>query len=44
MSMAAVIMMIVAIALVWGGLVASAVNLRRHPEPDESEDEAASTP
>lgn len=33
MSSAAVIMMIIAMVLVWGGLIASAVHLRRHPEP-----------
>lgn len=32
MSTTAVIMMIVAIVLVWGGLLVSAVHLRRHPE------------
>lgn len=38
MSTAAIVMMIVAIVLVWGGLFASAIHLRRHPEtndPDE---------
>ena len=32
MSTAALVMMIVAIVIVWGGLVASIVHLRRHPD------------
>lgn len=32
MSTGAVVMMIVAIVIVWGGLVASVVHLRRHPD------------
>lgn len=36
MSTAAVIMMIFAMVLVWGGLIASLVHLRRSPEePDD---------
>ena len=36
MSTGAIIMMIIAIAVVWGGLVAAIVRLRRHPpEPEE---------
>lgn len=35
MSASAIIMMIVAIAIVWGGLVAAIIRLRRHaPEPE----------
>lgn len=37
MSMAAVVMMIVALVLVWGGWLAAIVHLRRHP--DESGDD-----
>lgn len=32
MNTAAIIMMVVAMVTVWGGLVLSIVNLRRHPE------------
>ncbi|TDE10879.1 methionine/alanine import family NSS transporter small subunit [Jiangella asiatica] len=32
MSTGAVLMLIVAILIVWGGLVASIVHLRRHPD------------
>lgn len=32
MSAGAVVMLIVAIVVVWGGLVASVVHLRRHPD------------
>ncbi|AXK46270.1 methionine/alanine import family NSS transporter small subunit [Brachybacterium saurashtrense] len=35
MSVSAIIMMCVAIATVWGGLVAAIVNAVRHPEPDD---------
>ncbi|WP_129665467.1 methionine/alanine import family NSS transporter small subunit [Phytoactinopolyspora endophytica] len=38
MSAGAVVMMIVTIAIVWGGLVAGVLYLRRHP--DEVEDES----
>lgn len=37
MSTSAVVMMIIAIVLVWGGLVAAIMKLRTHPEPPESE-------
>ena len=37
MSGSAIVMMIVAIATVWGGLVAAVVNLRSHPEAPEEE-------
>lgn len=30
----AVVMMIVAIVIVWGGLVAAMIHLQRHPEED----------
>ncbi|RIQ35669.1 methionine/alanine import family NSS transporter small subunit [Jiangella rhizosphaerae] len=38
MSAGAVAMLVVAIVIVWGGLVASVVHLRRHPDegPPES--------
>ncbi len=38
MSGEAVVMMIVAIAVVWGGLVAGAVALHRHPDEPEDVD------
>lgn len=37
MSIAAVIMMIIALVTVWGGLIAAIVNLARHPEIAETE-------
>ena len=33
MSAGAIAMLIVAIVIVWGGLVASIMHLRRHPDP-----------
>lgn len=35
MSLSAIVMMVVAIATVWGGLVAAVVNVVRHPEADD---------
>lgn len=35
MSTGAIIMLIVAITLVWGGLVLSIIQLRRHPDRPE---------
>ncbi len=35
MSGGAIVMMIVAIVLIWGGFAASLLYLRRHPDPDE---------
>ncbi|NYI68636.1 methionine/alanine import family NSS transporter small subunit [Spelaeicoccus albus] len=32
MSISAIVMMTVAIVLVWGGLLASAIHLNRHPD------------
>ncbi len=32
MNTAAIVMMVVAMVTVWGGLVLSVINLRRHPE------------
>lgn len=37
MSTSAIIMMIVSIVLVWGGLVAAIVHLRRHPDESGTE-------
>ncbi|PZU47054.1 MAG: putative methionine/alanine importer small subunit [Arsenicicoccus sp.] len=37
MTTQAVLMMIVAILVVWGGLVASILFLRAHPEVDDTE-------
>lgn len=41
MSTAAIVMMIVAIVLVWGGLLVSAIHLRRHPESTDPEDQTS---
>ncbi|GAA0907964.1 methionine/alanine import family NSS transporter small subunit [Streptomyces thermoalcalitolerans] len=41
MSASAIIMLIVAIVIVWGGLVGAVVQLRRHPE--QPEDDTAPT-
>lgn len=38
MTAEALIMLVVAIALVWGGLVAAAVNLFRRPDQSAGED------
>ncbi|WES65614.1 methionine/alanine import family NSS transporter small subunit [Microbacter sp. GSS18] len=35
MSGVAIVFLILAIGVVWGGLVASAMYLRRHPEPKQ---------
>ncbi|MBN7793570.1 methionine/alanine import family NSS transporter small subunit [Microbacterium esteraromaticum] len=37
MTPTAVVMMVVAMATVWGGLIAAIVNLARHPEVAENE-------
>ncbi|MEU3945316.1 methionine/alanine import family NSS transporter small subunit [Streptomyces sp. NPDC029526] len=37
MSTSAIIMLIVAIVIVWGGLVGAIVHLRRHPERPEDD-------
>lgn len=39
MSTSAIVMMIIAIVLVWGGLLLSAIHLNRHPD-ETSGDEA----
>lgn len=39
MTTSAVVMMVIALALVWGGLIVAAVHLRAHP--DEPEDARA---
>ncbi|GAT80380.1 hypothetical protein STXM2123_1081 [Streptomyces sp. F-3] len=39
--MSAIVMLIVAVVIVWGGLVGAVVQLRRHPELPE--DDAAPT-
>lgn len=36
MGTSAILMMIVAIVLIWGGLVLALVNLKRHPEEVEA--------
>ncbi|MEL4504419.1 methionine/alanine import family NSS transporter small subunit [Luteococcus sp. H138] len=35
MTPTALIMLILSLALVWGGLAAAIINLRRHPSPYE---------
>jgi hypothetical protein len=37
MSASAIVMMVVSIALLWGGLTAAILHLRRHPEEPDSE-------
>lgn len=37
MTPTAIIMMVIALVTVWGGLVAAAINLSRHPEASEPE-------
>ncbi|MFD6100639.1 methionine/alanine import family NSS transporter small subunit [Nocardiopsis flavescens] len=37
MSMGAITMMVVSMVLLWGGLVAAVVHLRRHPEAPEDD-------
>ncbi|MFC8278094.1 methionine/alanine import family NSS transporter small subunit [Streptomyces sp. NPDC057271] len=36
MSAGAIVMMIIAIAVVWGGLIAAIIRLRRHPPVPEA--------
>lgn len=38
MSTGAIIMLLVSIILVWGGLAAAIVQLRRHPDPEPDTD------
>ncbi|MFG3392154.1 methionine/alanine import family NSS transporter small subunit [Streptomyces parvus] len=35
MSTSAIIMMIISMLIVWGGLVAAILRLRRHPQPKD---------
>lgn len=37
MSVSAIAMMVIAIVVVWGGLGAAILRLRRHPEPPETD-------
>lgn len=37
MTPVAIVMMVIAMVTVWGGLIASVVNLARHPEVAEGE-------
>lgn len=39
MSTAAIVMLVVSIILVWGGLVASLLHLRRHPDETTGSEE-----
>ncbi|MCF6525815.1 methionine/alanine import family NSS transporter small subunit [Streptomyces sp. JJ36] len=38
MSAGAITMMIIAILIVWGGLIAAILKLRGHPEPPEDDE------
>ncbi|HLR56764.1 MAG TPA: methionine/alanine import family NSS transporter small subunit [Beutenbergiaceae bacterium] len=40
MTPAALILMIIAILLIWGGLVAAIVHLRSHPDAPDGQEEA----
>ncbi|MDA0564112.1 methionine/alanine import family NSS transporter small subunit [Streptomonospora sp. S1-112] len=33
MSVGAIVMMVLAIVIVWGGLIAAIIHLSRHPDP-----------
>ncbi len=35
MSTSAIVMMVVALVLIWGGLILSVINLQRHPEEED---------
>lgn len=37
MSTSAIVMMVIAIAVLWGGLAAAMLHLRRHPDEPETE-------
>ena len=37
MSTGAIVMMVAAIVIVWGGLLAAVLNLRRHPDTPETD-------
>lgn len=37
MSTSAIVMMVISMALLWGGLIVAVVHLRRHPDKPESE-------
>ena len=39
MSASAIVMMIVAMLVVWGGLIAAILNLRGHPDAEEPDPE-----
>ncbi|MBV2362959.1 methionine/alanine import family NSS transporter small subunit [Streptomonospora nanhaiensis] len=38
MSVGAIVMMVLAIVIVWGGLIAAIIHLARHPDPDPGPD------
>lgn len=44
MTPAAIIMMVIAILLIWGGLVAALVHLRSHPDESNIDDDEVTTP
>ncbi|WP_082126581.1 methionine/alanine import family NSS transporter small subunit [Allosalinactinospora lopnorensis] len=37
MSTGAIVMMLIAVTIVWGGLIAAIIQLRRHPEQPETD-------
>ncbi|HJE60464.1 MAG TPA: methionine/alanine import family NSS transporter small subunit [Nocardiopsis listeri] len=37
MSTSAIIMMVISIAVLWGGLITAVLHLRRHPDEPETE-------
>ncbi|PWV46838.1 MULTISPECIES: methionine/alanine import family NSS transporter small subunit [Nocardiopsis] len=37
MSTSAIVMMVISITVLWGGLIAAVIHLRRHPDEPESE-------
>ncbi|MEU9730043.1 methionine/alanine import family NSS transporter small subunit [Streptomyces sp. NPDC048002] len=41
MSAGAIVMMIIAMLIVWGGLITAIIQLRRHPDPGPEGDETA---
>lgn len=37
MSTSAIVIMVIAIAVLWGGLIAAVLHLRRHPDEPDAE-------
>lgn len=38
MSAAAIVMMVIAILVVWGGMISAMIRLRHHPDPSDNDD------